>query len=115
MPVDVIDLAVGKQRYGLLLNDEGGIIDDLMFFNKGNNEIFVIVNGACKAGDIAHIQTKIGKRCQDPHARNGAIGAARPASRHSLVSAGTGCRKTGIHDRRKLHREYRRRRRRTKD
>jgi aminomethyltransferase len=64
MPVDVIDLAVGKQRYGLLLNDEGGIIDDLMFFNKGNNEIFVIVNGACKVGDIAHIQTKIGQRCQ---------------------------------------------------
>ncbi|MDO9481921.1 MAG: glycine cleavage system aminomethyltransferase GcvT, partial [Hydrogenophaga sp.] len=31
MPVDVIDLAVGKQRYGLLLNDAGGIIDDLMF------------------------------------------------------------------------------------
>ena len=64
IPVDVIDLAVGKQRYGLLLNDDGGIIDDLMFFNKGNNEIFVIVNGACKVGDIAHIQTKIGSRCQ---------------------------------------------------
>jgi aminomethyltransferase len=92
IPVDVIDLAVGKQRYGLLLNDEGGIIDDLMFFNKGNNEtsaagpsqgasapsggsdpreagergghIFVIVNGACKVGDIAHIQAKIGSRCQ---------------------------------------------------
>jgi len=64
IPVDVIDLPVGKQRYGLLLNDEGGIIDDLMFFNKGNNEIFVIVNGACKVGDIAHIQAKIGGRCQ---------------------------------------------------
>jgi len=64
IPVDVIDLPVGKQRYGLLLNDEGGIIDDLMFFNKGNNEIFVIVNGACKVGDIAHIQAKIGSRCQ---------------------------------------------------
>jgi aminomethyltransferase len=64
IPVDVIDLAVGKQRYGLLLNDEGGIIDDLMFFNKGNHEIFVIVNGACKVGDIAHIQAKIGNRCQ---------------------------------------------------
>jgi aminomethyltransferase len=63
MPVDVIDLAVGKQRYGLLLTDEGTIIDDLMFFNKGNNEIFVIVNGACKVGDIAHIQAKIGSRC----------------------------------------------------
>jgi aminomethyltransferase len=64
MPVDVIDLPVGKQRYGLLLNDDGGIIDDLMFFNKGSDEIFVIVNGACKVGDIAHIQEKIGSRCQ---------------------------------------------------
>jgi aminomethyltransferase len=64
IPVDVIDLPVGKQRYGLLLNDEGGIIDDLMFFNKGNNEIFVIVNGACKVGDIAHIQYRIGHRCE---------------------------------------------------
>jgi aminomethyltransferase len=63
IPVDVIDLAVGKQRYGLLLTDEGTIIDDLMFFNKGNNEIFVIVNGACKVGDIAHIQQRIGTRC----------------------------------------------------
>lgn len=64
MPVDVIDLPVGKQRYGLLLTEEGTIIDDLMFFNKGSNEIFVIVNGACKVGDIAHIQSKIGTRCQ---------------------------------------------------
>jgi aminomethyltransferase len=64
MPVDVIDLPVGKQRYGLLTTLDGTIIDDLMFFNKGNNEIFVIVNGACKAGDIAHIQAQIGTRCQ---------------------------------------------------
>ena len=64
IPVDVIDLPVGKQRYGLLLNDDGGIIDDLMFFNKGNHEIFVIVNGACKIGDIAHIQYRIGHRCE---------------------------------------------------
>jgi aminomethyltransferase len=63
MPVDVIDLAVGKQRYGLLLNDEGGIIDDLMFVNRGD-DLFVIVNGACKAGDIAHILARIGSRCQ---------------------------------------------------
>lgn len=64
MPVDVIGLPVGKQRYGLLLNDEGGVIDDLMFFNQGNDTLFLIVNGACKAGDIAHIQASIGTRCQ---------------------------------------------------
>ena len=62
MPVDVIDLPVGKQRYGLLLTDEGTVIDDLMFVNRGS-DLFVIVNGACKVGDIAHLQQKIGMRC----------------------------------------------------
>ena len=63
MPVDVVDLPVGKQRYGLLLTDAGGIIDDLMFTRR-EDDIFVIVNGACKAGDIAHMQSRIGSRCQ---------------------------------------------------
>ena len=62
MPVDVIGLGLHKQRYGLLLNDEGGIIDDLMFVNRGE-DIFVIVNGACKHGDLAHIQSRIANRC----------------------------------------------------
>ncbi|HRK39224.1 MAG TPA: glycine cleavage system aminomethyltransferase GcvT [Burkholderiaceae bacterium] len=62
MPVDVVGLPVGKQRYGLLLTEQGTIIDDLMFVNRGT-DIFVIVNGACKAGDIAHITQAIGARC----------------------------------------------------
>jgi aminomethyltransferase len=89
MPVDVIGLGPNKQRYGLLLTDEGTVIDDLMFVNigdlslagppqeanapsggsspsgeRGGSNIFVIVNGACKEGDIAHLQAKIGSRCQ---------------------------------------------------
>ena len=66
MPVDVIGLGLHKQRYGLLLNDAGGIIDDLMFVNRdvmNGGDIFVIVNGACKHGDLAHIQARIGQRC----------------------------------------------------
>ncbi len=63
MPVDVVGLPVGKQRYGLLLNEDGGILDDLMFVNRGD-DIFVVVNGACKAADIAHIQAKIGHLCE---------------------------------------------------
>jgi aminomethyltransferase len=62
MPVDVVDLAPGKQRYGLLLTDEGTIIDDLMFANRGDH-LFVVVNGACKHGDLAHLQDRIGQRC----------------------------------------------------
>ncbi len=67
IPMDVLGLAVGKQRYGLLLNDTGGIMDDLMFVNRDvahGGDLLLIVNGACKVGDIAHIQHKIGKRCQ---------------------------------------------------
>ena len=63
MPVDVIGLGLHKQRYGLLLNEQGGILDDLMFVNRGD-DLFLIVNGACKAADIAHIQKHIGQRCE---------------------------------------------------
>ena len=62
MPVDVVDLPVGKQRYGLLLTEQGGIIDDLMFVNRGD-DLFIIVNGACKHGDLAHIHATIGQLC----------------------------------------------------
>jgi aminomethyltransferase len=58
----VIGLGVGKQRYGLLLNDAGGIVDDLMIVNRGS-DLFIIVNGACKEADIAYLQQKIGHRC----------------------------------------------------
>ena len=63
MPMDFNSLAPGRQRYGLLLTDEGGIIDDLMVVNRGS-DLFVIVNGACKEGDLAHIQARIGSRCR---------------------------------------------------
>jgi aminomethyltransferase len=67
MPVDVLGLGVGRQRYGMLLTDEGGIIDDLMFLRLAapddGDRIFMVVNGACKVGDIAHMQARIGSRC----------------------------------------------------
>lgn len=62
VPVDVIGLAPGRQRYGMLLNDQGGILDDLMF-SRREDGIFVVVNGACKQADIAHIQAHIGAQC----------------------------------------------------
>jgi aminomethyltransferase len=51
IPMDVLGLGVGKQRYGFLTNADGGIIDDLMFINRGDH-LFIIVNGACKHGDL---------------------------------------------------------------
>jgi len=54
MPVDVLGVAQGRQRYGLFTNETGGILDDLMFANRGDH-VFVVVNAACKAADIAHM------------------------------------------------------------
>jgi aminomethyltransferase len=54
MPVDVAGLAPGRQRYGLLTNDAGGVLDDLMFANRGDH-MFVVVNASRKAHDIAHL------------------------------------------------------------
>jgi aminomethyltransferase len=58
MPVDVLGLAAGRQRYGLFTDDTGGILDDLMFADRGDH-LFVVVNAACKVQDIAHLNAAL--------------------------------------------------------
>ena len=62
VPVDVVDLPAFHQRYAVFTNDQGGILDDLIITNAGDH-LFVVVNGACKEQDIAHMQTHIGNQC----------------------------------------------------
>ena len=52
VPVDVLGLGEGRQRYGFFTNDSGGILDDLMIANRGDH-LFLVVNAARKADDIA--------------------------------------------------------------
>ncbi|MBD2837833.1 glycine cleavage system aminomethyltransferase GcvT [Pseudomonas sp. JM0905a] len=63
VPVDIVDLPVGMQRYALFTNVEGGILDDLMVARLSENELFVVVNAACKDQDLAHLERHIGDRC----------------------------------------------------
>ena len=56
IPMDALGLDVGRQRYGFLTTDNGGILDDLMFSNRGDH-IFVVLNAACKESDIVHLRT----------------------------------------------------------
>ncbi|MHA2938690.1 glycine cleavage system aminomethyltransferase GcvT [Vibrio sp. RC27] len=58
VPVDVIDLPSGKQRYAFFTNEQGGILDDLMVANLGDC-LFVVVNAACKEADIAHLKANL--------------------------------------------------------
>ncbi|GAW33073.1 aminomethyltransferase [Roseovarius sp. A-2] len=55
VPVDLLGLGVMRQRYGFFTNEAGGILDDLMLANRGDH-MFVVVNAACKADDIAHMR-----------------------------------------------------------
>ncbi len=55
IPIDIVDLADGEQRYGFFTNPEGGIEDDLMVSRWGD-VIHVVVNAACKDADFAHLQ-----------------------------------------------------------
>lgn len=54
MPVDVLSLAQGRQRYGMLTHDTGGILDDLMFAHRGDH-FLLVVNAAGKSADITHL------------------------------------------------------------
>lgn len=55
VPGDYQGLKPGKQRYSLLLNGQGGIMDDLMAGRPDEDGLFIVVNAACKDGDYDHI------------------------------------------------------------
>jgi aminomethyltransferase len=63
VPMDVQGLGVGKQRYALFTNEQGGILDDLMVTRR-ENDLLLVVNAACKDADTAHLQRHIGSRCR---------------------------------------------------
>ncbi len=58
MPVDVIGLAQDRQRYGFFTNAQGGILDDLMFVNRGDH-LLLVVNAARKADDLTHLRDNL--------------------------------------------------------
>jgi len=62
VPVDVVGLDVGKQRYALFTNDAGGVLDDLMVTRRAD-DLLLVVNAGCKAADIAHLRATIASRC----------------------------------------------------
>jgi aminomethyltransferase len=60
VPCDLQGLAPGRMRYTLLLNDAGGILDDLMV-TRLESGLALVVNAACKEADLAHLQAQLGR------------------------------------------------------
>jgi aminomethyltransferase len=84
MPVDVLGLAVGRQRYGMFTDATGGVLDDLMFANRGDH-FFVVVNAACKQADIAHMKAQLVGACDVvPVADRGLLALQGPKAETAL-------------------------------
>jgi aminomethyltransferase len=62
MPIDVLGLEPGRQRYGFFTNASGGILDDCMVANSGEH-FLLVVNAACKRADEAHLRATLSGRC----------------------------------------------------
>jgi len=55
LPGDIAGLGEGVLRYSLLLNEDGGILDDLMVTRRAD-DLYLVVNGAVKLADIAVLE-----------------------------------------------------------
>lgn len=83
----VVSIPVGRSRYGFLLNDRGGIIDDLIVFRLAQDEVMIVVNAATAENDF----TVIASRLVDPSlltdisAKTGKIDLQGPLSREILI------------------------------
>lgn len=64
MPGALSALKPGKMRYTLLLNNEGGIVDDLMVTRtfEPDGALYIVVNAACKDKDYALLEEKLGDK-----------------------------------------------------
>ena len=85
VPVDILGLKEGRQRYALFTDDKGGILDDLMVANRGDH-LFVVVNAACKAQDVAHMRAHLSDLCEVEELTDRALVALQgPAAEAALA------------------------------
>jgi len=72
LPADLQTLADMKLKYSLLLEDNGGIIDDLMATRRGE-DFYVVVNGATKHGDIHEFELRLPREVVVDHMKEQAL------------------------------------------
>ena len=58
LPLDLQALPVGQQRYAVLLNEDGGMRDDLIVTRWDETTFFLVVNAACKQDDLAWFRAR---------------------------------------------------------
>jgi aminomethyltransferase len=64
VPGDIAGLEKYQQRYTVLTNAAGGIIDDLMVTRLAPDEFLLVVNGACRTGDLEYLRRELPRECE---------------------------------------------------
>jgi len=72
LPGDLIALKDGRLKYSMLLDDDGGIIDDLMATRRGD-QFYLVVNGATKHGDIEQFERRLPRTIAMDHMKEQAL------------------------------------------
>lgn len=84
IPIDIQGLAEGQQRYGVLPNEEGGLLDDLMV-TRMSDHFYVVVNAGCKVNDIAHLRKHLPESIQIELIGDALLALQGPAARKVLA------------------------------
>ncbi len=90
VPVDILALKPGRQRYAMFTNADGGILDDLMVANRGDH-LLLVVNAACKDADEAHLRANISDVCDVEHLDRALIALQGPKAETALARLAPDC------------------------
>ena len=82
-------LAAGKCRYGFMLNEKGGVLDDLIVYCLGEDDYMLVVNGACEKSDFDWIKSHLPQSvsCVNKSAETAKIDLQGPKSLEALEEA----------------------------
>lgn len=89
LTMSVASIAEGQCKYGFLLNEQGGVIDDLTCYRLGPQHFMLVVNAATCAGDVAWIRPRLSPATafHDISSWTGKLDVQGPASRELLADA----------------------------
>ncbi|BAT58760.1 aminomethyltransferase [Variibacter gotjawalensis] len=90
VPADIVNLAPGRQRYSQLLNEDGGILDDLMITRSADPDedgvLMLVVNASRKNEDYAHIEARLPANVRLLRAENRALIALQGPQAAAVLS-----------------------------
>lgn len=88
VPGNISGLKAGRLRYTVLLNREGGILDDFMAtrFAGAGNTLYIVVNAACKDDDFEHIESQLAQQADLEILENRALLALQGPRAESVLA-----------------------------